>query len=152
MVMTNERGQNTHSKGEQVKIPLLPKHWGKASVNNFETIWIVTTASKHLCCQGSFPGVGVFHWKFFENSDSWNLRSSCSHLVLFLVLCISTAFGCWAYPKAGRNIFFMCFSTFFVNFKPFSVISRLKSTYFWTRVKLNVTIVKQIMLIFVIDF
>ena len=24
MVMTNERGQNTHSKGERVKIPLLP--------------------------------------------------------------------------------------------------------------------------------
>ena len=24
MIMANERGQNTHSKGERVKIPLLP--------------------------------------------------------------------------------------------------------------------------------
>ena len=42
MVMTNERGQNTHSKGERVKIPLLPNNVGKDSVNNLETIWVVT--------------------------------------------------------------------------------------------------------------
>ena len=31
-------------------------------------------------------------------------------------------------PKSWLNNFFQPFSTFFVNFKPFSVISRLKST------------------------
>ena len=31
-----------------------------------------------------------------------------------------------AHPKAGQNLFFSCFSTFFVNFKAFSVISLLK--------------------------
>ena len=38
------------------------------------------------------------------------------------------AFGCCAHLKAGRNIFFSRFSTFFVHFRAFSVISRLKST------------------------
>ena len=38
------------------------------------------------------------------------------------------AFGCLQHPKAGRNIFFSRFSTFFVHFRAFSVISRLKST------------------------
>ena len=37
------------------------------------------------------------------------------------------AFGCCEQPKAGRNTFFEPFSTFFVHFKPFSVISHLKS-------------------------
>ena len=37
------------------------------------------------------------------------------------------AFECCTHPKAGRNTFFEPFSTFFVNVKPFSVISRLKS-------------------------
>ena len=35
------------------------------------------------------------------------------------------AFGCCAHPKAGWNLFFSHFSTFFVYFKAFSVISRL---------------------------
>ena len=34
MVRTNERGQNTHSKGEWVKIPLLPNKVGKRSGND----------------------------------------------------------------------------------------------------------------------
>ena len=34
MVMQNERGQNTHGKGEQVKIQLLPNNVGKKSVND----------------------------------------------------------------------------------------------------------------------
>ena len=37
------------------------------------------------------------------------------------------AFGCCTHPKAGLNIFFSRFSTFFVHFKAFLVISRLKS-------------------------
>ena len=37
------------------------------------------------------------------------------------------AYGCCTHPKAGRNLFFSSFSTFFVIFKAFSVISRLKS-------------------------
>ena len=39
------------------------------------------------------------------------------------------AFGCCAHPKAGGTTFFQPFSTFFVHLKPFSVISRLKSTF-----------------------
>ena len=38
MVMQNEREQNTHGKGEQVKIPLLPNNVGKRSVNVGPTI------------------------------------------------------------------------------------------------------------------
>ena len=34
MVMQNERGQNTHSQGERLKIPLLPNNLGKKSANN----------------------------------------------------------------------------------------------------------------------
>ena len=34
MVVQIERGQNTHGKGEGVKIPLLPNNVGKKSVNN----------------------------------------------------------------------------------------------------------------------
>ena len=34
LVMQNERGQNTHRKGERVKIPLLSDKVGKKSVNN----------------------------------------------------------------------------------------------------------------------
>ena len=37
MVMMNERGQNTHSEGKWVKIPLLPYNVDKKSVNNIET-------------------------------------------------------------------------------------------------------------------
>ena len=33
-VTYNERGQNTHSNGEWVKIPLLPNNVGKKSVND----------------------------------------------------------------------------------------------------------------------
>ena len=35
------------------------------------------------------------------------------------------AFGCCAHPKAGRNLFFSRFSTFFVHFKAFLFISKL---------------------------
>ena len=38
------------------------------------------------------------------------------------------AFGCLQHSKAGRNILIRRFSTFFVHFRAFSVISRLKST------------------------
>ena len=34
MIMQDEREQNTHGKGVQVKIPLLPNNVGKKSVNN----------------------------------------------------------------------------------------------------------------------
>ena len=34
MTMQNEREQNTHSKGERVKIPLLPYNADKKSANN----------------------------------------------------------------------------------------------------------------------
>ena len=34
MVMQIERGQNTHGKGEQVKIPLLPNNVDKRSAND----------------------------------------------------------------------------------------------------------------------
>ena len=34
MIMQNERGQNTHSKWEQVKIPLIPYNVDKKSVND----------------------------------------------------------------------------------------------------------------------
>ena len=46
------------------------------------------------------------------------------------------AFRCLQHLKAGWNIFFSSFSTFFVHFKAFSVISRLKSTknvWKWTK-------------------
>ena len=43
---------------------------------------------------------------------------------LGLTCCVfQLAFGCCAHPKAGRTTFFQQFSTFFVHFKPFSVIS-----------------------------
>ena len=35
------------------------------------------------------------------------------------------AFVCCVHPKAGQTTFFQPYSTFFDNFKPFSVISRL---------------------------
>ena len=41
MVIVNERGENTHSKGEPVKIPLLPDNVGKTSVNDIGTDWVV---------------------------------------------------------------------------------------------------------------
>ena len=41
--MKNERGQKTHSKGELVKIPLLPNNVDKKCVNNLETTWVVIT-------------------------------------------------------------------------------------------------------------
>ena len=37
MVIVNERGENTHRKGERVKIPLLPDNVGKTSVNDIGT-------------------------------------------------------------------------------------------------------------------
>ena len=47
-----------------------------------------------------------------------------------------SSFGCCVHPKAGWTTFVQLFSTFFVPFKPFSVISRLKSTkkvWKWTK-------------------
>ena len=44
MIMENERGQNTHSKGEQVKIPLLPYNVDKKSVNDS----VPTVGSRHM--------------------------------------------------------------------------------------------------------
>ena len=38
-----------------------------------------------------------------------------------------SAFWCCAHPKGGRTTLFQLFSAFFVHFKPYSVISRLKS-------------------------
>ena len=34
MIMQNEKEQNTHGKGERVKIPLFPNNVGKKSFNN----------------------------------------------------------------------------------------------------------------------
>ena len=53
----------------------------------------------------------------------------------------SGVFGCCVFqvlaaPESWSNYFFQPFSTFFVDFKPFSVISRLKSTkniWKWTK-------------------
>ena len=44
------------------------------------------------------------------------------------VLCISTSLQVLAAPESWSNNFFQSFSTFFFLFKPFSVISGLKST------------------------
>ena len=48
----------------------------------------------------------------------------------YIIICcvFRPAFGCLQHPKAGRNIFFSHFSTFFVHFRAFLMISRLKST------------------------
>ena len=43
------------------------------------------------------------------------------------LLCISTSF--WALPKAGRNLFLSCFSTFFVHFKTFSGFDQLSGAH-----------------------
>ena len=52
------------------------------------------------------------------------------------MLCISTRFWVLHAPKSWSNYFFQPFSTFFAHFKPFSVISRLKSTKnIWKRTK-----------------
>ena len=52
------------------------------------------------------------------------------------LLCILTSFWVLRAPKSWSNYFFQLFSTFFVHFKPFSVISRLKSTKnIWKRTK-----------------
>ena len=50
-------------------------------------------------------------------------------ILVFSVWCCVfwPAFGCCAHPKTGWINFFQPFSTFFVHFKTFSVISRLKS-------------------------
>ena len=44
------------------------------------------------------------------------------------MLCISTSFWVLRALKSWSNYFFQPFSTFFVHFKPLSVISHLKST------------------------
>ena len=52
---------------------------------------------------------------------------SCKYWVFSYVECCVfwPGFGCCAHPKAGRNTFFQPFSTFFVNFKPFSYMHNL---------------------------
>ena len=61
----------------------------------------------------------------------------CSNLFCIIVCCVfRPAFRCLQHLKAGWNTFFQPFSTFFVHFKPFSVISRLKSkknVWKWTK-------------------
>ena len=59
-------------------------------------------------------------------------------VALWICCVFQPAFWCCAHSKAGQNTFFQPFSTFFVHFKPFSVISRLKSTkniWKWTKKK-----------------
>ena len=90
------------------------------------------------------------HWIFICHYNSPKLCNPWSDLEVFVhfknSLASSTrpkgccvfrpAFGCWAHPKADWNTFFQPFSTFFVHFKPFSVILRLKSTkniWKWTK-------------------
>ena len=46
MIMQNERGQNTHIKGERVKIPLLPYNVDKKSVLDSGP----TVGSRHGLC------------------------------------------------------------------------------------------------------
>ena len=58
-----------------------------------------------------------------DSSDTGNFRIMDCKCCVFrpaIVYC--------AHRKAGRPTFFQPFSAFFVHFKPFSVISRLKST------------------------
>ena len=51
-------------------------------------------------------------------------------------MCILTCFWVLRAPKSWSNYFFQPFSTFFVHFNPFSVISHLKSTKnVWKRTK-----------------
>ena len=60
---------------------------------------------------------------------------SLAYLVDLGCCVFQPAFGCFAHPKAGQTTFFQPFTTF-VHFKPFSVISRLKSTKnVWKRTK-----------------
>ena len=70
-------------------------------------------------------------WDYLEEKIIkmfWNLK------VGGWVLCISASFRCCVHPKAGQNTFFEPTSTFFVHFKPFSVISHLKSrNYVWKK-------------------
>ena len=55
------------------------------------------------------------------------------------MLCILTSFWVLCTPKSWSNYFFQPFSTFCVHFKPFSVISGLKSTKtIWKRTKKRV--------------
>ena len=46
MIMQNERGQNTHSERERVKIPLLPNNVGERSVNDSGTF----VGSRQFAC------------------------------------------------------------------------------------------------------
>ena len=58
--------------------------------------------------------------------DGWTI--SPKNLQLDNCCVFRPAFGCCAHLKAGCNTFFQPFSPFFVYFKPFPVISWLKST------------------------
>ena len=61
----------------------------------------------------------TLNYNFYSLLPSFNYISCCV---------IRPAFRCCAHLKAGRNLFFQPFSSFFVQFLPFSVISRMKST------------------------
>ena len=65
-------------------------------------------------------------WMYLELS--WRRSITFTWLWYYHCCVFRTAFGCCVHPKAGWNIFFNRFSTFFVHFKPFSVISHPKST------------------------
>ena len=55
MVIQNERGKNTHGKGDQVKIPLLPNNVDKKSVNAGPTI-----GSRHLAYSNPIFGISMY--------------------------------------------------------------------------------------------
>ena len=82
MVMTSERGQNTHSKGERVKIPLLP--------NNLD---------KRECSQP---------WDHTSGHDSWisnpHFIQSCLKIGCSLFRCFCIFFSGKVYsPKMGGD-------------------------------------------------
>ena len=54
-------------------------------------------------------------------------------LVVSRVLCILTRFQVLAAPESWSNYFFQPFSTFFVDFKPFSVLKSTKNVWKWTK-------------------
>ena len=77
----------------------------------------------------------VIHWRSkyrarYSNVQMFKTSLGCKwfkikgHLKL---LCISTSFQVLRAPESWLKHFFQLFTTFFVHFKPFSVISRLKS-------------------------
>ena len=72
---------------------------------------------------------GVLKCLVMGPSLSWNRITQGNHKDSMLILCISTGFWVLRAPKSWSKPFFSRFPTFFVHFKAFSVISRLKSLY-----------------------